>query len=438
MSMLPNGWTQTKLGKLTSKIGSGATPRGGSKSYKQDGIPLVRSMNVHFDGFHPTGLAYIDDEQAKQLANVEVKTGDILLNITGASIGRVTIAPQCLNGARVNQHVSIIRLLPGFEANYIRYFLASPEMQRFIQEENYGVTRQALTKGMIEDIDVPLPPLAEQSRIVAKLDSLFARTRRARAELARIPPLVEHYKQAILAAAFHDAESVQLSEVTDQIQYGYIARSSHEFAGPRYLRITDIQNGGVNWEQVPRCIIDPDVLPKYRLVRGDIVFARSGATVGKSLLITDEPGEAVFASYLIRVRCTSGVLDPEYAALFFQSTAYWDQIYEGATGTGQPNFNGTKLGQIRIPVQSIDDQRKVVAVAKAQLLSIRNLLQEIKYAQVLLDRLETAYLSRAFRGELVPQDPNDEPAAALLERIRSERVGQSQNKGKSRQRSLSI
>jgi type I restriction enzyme S subunit len=107
------------------------------------GIPLIRSMNVHFSGFRPDGLAYLDAKQAKQLDNVIVRLGDVLLNITGASIGRVTVAPDSMDGARVNQHVCIIRpnntLLPVFLA----YFLASPSEQARIMNIQVGATRQA-------------------------------------------------------------------------------------------------------------------------------------------------------------------------------------------------------------------------------------------------------------------------------------------------------
>jgi type I restriction enzyme S subunit len=203
MSDLPEGWLTASLAEITSKIGSGATPTGGKTSYNTSGIPLIRSMNVHFSGFHPQGLAYIDEKQAKKLENVTVHSGDVLLNITGASIGRVTIAPPDMNGARVNQHVAITRLVDGLENGFLCGFLGSPSMQRTIAEENYGVTRQALTKTMIEDFRLPVPPLQEQRRIVAKIGSLSAKSKRARRDhLDHIPRLVEKYKQAILAAAF--------------------------------------------------------------------------------------------------------------------------------------------------------------------------------------------------------------------------------------------
>ena len=166
-------WPRHLLKSLTTKIGSGATPAGGRNAYCDEGIPLIRSMNVHFGGFDRTGLVFLNNEQADRLSNVTVQTADVLLNITGASIGRVTIAPNDMAGARVNQHVTIIRPTSELSPKFLTIFLASPSTQRMIDEVQVGATRQALTKAMIEQFEIPLPPLAEQKRIVAKVRGGF-------------------------------------------------------------------------------------------------------------------------------------------------------------------------------------------------------------------------------------------------------------------------
>ena len=167
-------WKSRPLKSLTSKIGSGSTPRGGREAYKESGIPLIRSMNVHFTGFTPRGLAFIDDEQAEKLKNVIVQKDDVLLNITGASIGRVTTAPAEMAGARVNQHVTIIRSNADITPEFLSKYLANPAIQNWIDHVQVGATRQAMTKGMLQSLEVPHPPLAEQKRIVAKVDELMA------------------------------------------------------------------------------------------------------------------------------------------------------------------------------------------------------------------------------------------------------------------------
>ncbi len=117
-------WECSELALLVDKVGSGATPKGGEATYKSTGTPLIRSMNVVFRGFKKEGLAFLDDVQADALKAVEVKANDVLLNITGASIGRVTLAPKSMHGARVNQHVCIIRPVEALEARFLNAFLS--------------------------------------------------------------------------------------------------------------------------------------------------------------------------------------------------------------------------------------------------------------------------------------------------------------------------
>ena len=167
-------WETRKLKDLTTKIGSGSTPSGGKESYQETGVPLIRSMNVHFGGFVRHGLAFLNDEQAEKLKNVTVKAYDVLLNITGASIGRVATASKDMEGARVNQHVCILRPTSEIIPPFLELFLSSPVVQNLIDDVQVGATREALTKAMIEQFEIPVPSLAEQRRIVAKVEQLMA------------------------------------------------------------------------------------------------------------------------------------------------------------------------------------------------------------------------------------------------------------------------
>ena len=165
-------WDNVKLSGITTKIGSGATPRGGANSYKDYGISLIRSQNVLDFQFTTSGLAFIDQEQADGLSNVEVEENDVLLNITGESVARCCIVPDFVLPARVNQHVSIIRLDPQLaDYKFIFYQLQYLKDELLMQSE-IGATRRALTKGMIEDLDIDLPALLEQKAITAVLASL--------------------------------------------------------------------------------------------------------------------------------------------------------------------------------------------------------------------------------------------------------------------------
>jgi type I restriction enzyme S subunit len=175
-----DGWTQLRFGDVCTKIGSGATPRGGGEVYLTRGTyALIRSQNIHNDGFHRDGLAFIGDEHAAELDNVEVRSADVLLNITGDSVARCCMVDDSVLPARVNQHVTIVRPDPKkLDPYFLRYFLISPSMQgKMLSWAGSGGTRNALTKAMIESFEVRAPKdVKEQSAIGTVLRTLDDRT----------------------------------------------------------------------------------------------------------------------------------------------------------------------------------------------------------------------------------------------------------------------
>ena len=153
------------------------------------------------DGFREKGVAFLDDEQAEGLRNATVEADDVLLNITGASIGRVTTAPQYMDGARVNQHVCIVRTEQALESKFLSYFLSSPSQQATIMHQQTGATRQALTKSKILAFDIPVPPFNEQKRIVAKIEELFSDLDAGVSALERARANLRRYRASVLKSA---------------------------------------------------------------------------------------------------------------------------------------------------------------------------------------------------------------------------------------------
>ena len=165
-------WKEYKLGDVCLKIGSGATPSGGKEAYKGGPYSLVRSQNVLDFSFSYDGLAKIDESQAEKLKNVELKENDVLLNITGDSVARACILPKHVLPGRVNQHVAIVRPNKEFlDYHYLLYFLQI-EKDKLLSLAAGGATRNALTKQMIENYIIKLPPLPTQKKIAAILSSL--------------------------------------------------------------------------------------------------------------------------------------------------------------------------------------------------------------------------------------------------------------------------
>jgi len=204
-SQTGEGWEKNKLKEVTTKIGSGATPRGGKSSYKETGVSLIRSMNVHDIGFKKKNLAFIDDEQAAKLNNVTVEQDDILLNITGASVARCCIIPKEYLPARVNQHVSIIRLDDKIIPSFAHYSLTSKYNKKLLLGigEKGGSTRQAITKSDIESFVISYPfDKQKQKEIVETLDIIDNHIKSLLASYEQELKNLEELKKSILQKAF--------------------------------------------------------------------------------------------------------------------------------------------------------------------------------------------------------------------------------------------
>lgn len=261
----------------------------------------------------------------------------------------------------------------------------------------------------------------------------------------------------------------RLGVLSSDIHYGYTASAQHDFEGVRLLRITDIQDDKVSWESVPGCVITAEKSQGYLLENDDILIARTGGTIGKSYLVENINVDAVFASYLIRVKRISAMYAP-YIKTYLGSQIYWSQLYENSAGTGQPNVNATALKNIIVPIPPLDEQHRIVTKVN-ELMALCDQLEQQQensitahetLVETLLNSLvETAshtqgananqafqqawqriaenfdllfttehsiqqlkqtILQLAVMGKLVPQDPNDEPASVLLEKIAAEKA----------------
>ena len=199
---IPRHWAVRKLGHLATKFGSGITPRGGATVYREEGVPFLRSQNVHFDGLRLQGVARIPFALHRELSSSHVQPDDVLLNITGASIGRVCSVPSDLGEANVNQHVCIIRpnqryLLPPYLAAY----LSTPHMQGEIRTEQTGASREGLTLQSIRDFSLPVPPVSEQNAIIAYIAEETELVKRAVSTAQNQILLMNEYRTRLITDA---------------------------------------------------------------------------------------------------------------------------------------------------------------------------------------------------------------------------------------------
>ena len=337
-------WATKRLGDCCEKIGSGATPKGGKEAYLDFGpVHLIRSQNVHNDGFSPSGLAYISEEQAQKLDNVKVQSGDVLLNITGDSVARVCQALNRFLPARVNQHVAIIRPISSvFDARYLRYFFASPAQQNFMLGlAAVGATRNALTKGMIESFEVPCPPLAVQQGIadvLASLDDRITLLRETNTTLeaiaqalfkswfvdfdpvhakmqGRAPEGMDEATAALFPDSFEDSELGPVPKGWRVERLGDVVERVTKGTTPTTLKRPFVEKG-INFVKAESMTDDGGFLPekfafidqetheilkRSQLQDGDVLISIAG-TIGRSAVITEDflPANTNQAVALIR------------------------------------------------------------------------------------------------------------------------------------------
>ncbi|MGL1065680.1 restriction endonuclease subunit S [Vibrio vulnificus] len=392
---LPDGWEWHKLKDLTTKIGSGATPKGGEKAYKSSGISLIRSLNVHDCFFKEEKLAFIDDEQANGLKNVVVESGDVLLNITGASIARCCIVPNEFLPARVNQHVAIIRPTEYVDSKFLNYLIVNPKFKaQLLWQGAGGATRQALTKAMVEELNIPLPSLPEQKRIVEKLDAL----------LSRIDTAIEHLQEnldtskSLLASALFEKfhQEVNPTPIKDIFNvYNGRAYKKPELLDSGKYKVIRIQNlkGGKNY-YYSGLELDEN---KY-CESGDLLFSWSG-TPGTSFGAFIWNDEKAIYHYHIWKMEPKVEIAPRYAYWVLKDVT--EEAIANARGVaGMLHITKGTMESFIVSLPSYEAQQKIAKELDELALKSEQLQAEISSKIDSLKHLKASILDSAFKGEL--------------------------------------
>ena len=399
-------WPTVKLHSVTSKVGSGATPRGGDEAYQSTGIPLIRSMNVHFEGFKRKGLAFIDEAQAAQLDNVIVQADDVLFNITGASIGRVTTAPADMAGARVNQHVCILRTTEALLPKFLAYYLATPVQQALVNSNQTGGTRQAITKGMLLSWPVPLPAPKEQRKIVELLEQADG-LRQQRAEADK---LAERILPALFHKMFGEHSQPKLKTVQDLLGDGSLLVHKDGNFGANYPKKSDFADTGILFVSAMHIdesgFVDLTLAPRLRLEKaetytfgwtqnGDVLLAHN-ATVGRVGIVEGAAERMLIGTSLTCFRPDSQRLCPLFLFGALRDHRFQSQL-KNVMGQGTRNqVPITAQKRLSLPIADYSLQQDFVRQASA----VRTCLHSQMNAAARIDELFKSILHRAFTGEL--------------------------------------
>ncbi len=415
---IPESWEWVRLNKLFEVLNGDRGKNYPAKStLHHEGIPFISAVNL--DGksvVADDNLLCLSEEQYDRLGNGKLIKGDVVVCIRG-SLGKHGKYP--FEVGAIASSLVICRQYGDNDilSEYLMRYLDSALFFSQIHLYDNGTAQPNLAAKNLEQFLIPLPSLAEQHRIVAKIEEIFpyieqygkAYTKletfnkkfpedmkKSILQLAMQGKLVEQrpeegtadelYEQIIAEKAKLIKEGKikkekTLSEIAEDeipfeipvswkwvrwgtlsfsIQYGYNAPAISD-GDYRMVRISDIQDNKVIWKTVPYCQIAEVEAEKYLLKTNDILFARTGGTVGKSFLVKDVPYDAVYAGYLIRTRYNSERLVPEYLKFFMESQLYWKQLKKGTIATAQPNCNGQTLAKMMIPIPPLAEQKRIVA-----------------------------------------------------------------------------
>lgn len=414
---IPEAWRWVRVASVASILNGDRGKNYPSKDkLSNEGIPFISAVNL--DGktvLENENLLCLTEEQYEKLGNGKLVQGDIVVCIRG-SLGKHGRYPFS-KGAIASSLVIMRQFLENeVMADYLMMYLDAPLFFSEIRKYDNGTAQPNLAAKSFEQFLVPLPPLAEQKRIIAKLEEILPLIDRYEAawskleefnkrfpgdmqksilQLAIQGKLVEQRpeegtgeelfqqiqteKQALIKAGKIKKEKplpeitedenpfdipetwkwVRWGDLSQSIQYGYNA-PAQEKGRIKMVRISDIQDGKVLWETVPYCEIKEEEIPTYLLAPNDILFARTGGTVGKSYLVKDVPEDAIYAGYLIRTQYSS-ILCPGYMKYFMESKLYWDQLRNGTIATAQPNCNGKTLSKMILPLPPLAEQKRIVA-----------------------------------------------------------------------------
>jgi type I restriction enzyme S subunit len=380
-------WPVDRVKDHASKLGSGVTPTGGAAAYLDAGVPLLRSQNVHFDGLRLDDVAYIGEDTHDEMSGSKLRPGDVLLNITGASIGRCAFVPDSFGEGNVNQHVCIIRPASKLNHKFLTYCLSAPWGQDQVFAGFTGASRQGLGQRDLGEIPVPLPPLPEQHRIATYLDASCAAIDAAvSAKRLQLDTLDALRKSIIQRAVTRGIASDAALESTgnvwlEQIPCGWKLVALKRIAEIRggltlgkqyegelierpYLRVGNVQDGHLDLADVSVIELPASVAAGVELCPDDVLMTEGGDLdkLGRGHLWRGEIAGCLHQNHIFAVRCSPHKLKPMFLA--YSTAAQYGRDYFEATGkktTNLANTNATKVGQFPIPLPPLPEQEAICA-----------------------------------------------------------------------------
>ena len=375
-------WKISKLGKFLNHIGSGVTPRGGSSVYQTEGILFIRSQNVHFAGLKLKDVVYISDEINEKMKNSQLSDSDVLLNITGASIGRVTIVPLNFPKANVNQHVCILRTNEFLSPYFLKTFLESDYGQKNIFKDQAGQTREALNLDQIKSFNIGIPCIEEQKKLTQFFRLITQRVNLQQEKIRELEELKKGMMQKVFSQEirfkdedggdFGKWEEKRLHEIVEVIDgdRGKSYPGEHDFSDDGYclfLNTKNVTKNGFNFER--ESFITKEKHEKMRkgtLRRNDIVMTSRGS-IGNIVLYTDTiPYEIVrINSAMLIIRNKDILMDVFFLEQLLKSRVISNFVNTSSVGSAQPHIKVKDLNSLKVTIPSdLREQYKIAGILR--------------------------------------------------------------------------
>lgn len=391
-------WEKCKLGTLTAKVGSGSTPKGGNTVYTSTGHCFVRSQNVGMGYLILDDVAHINDGIHQKHKATELKEDDVLLNITGASIGRTAIATKEIEGGNVNQHVCIIRanskVSPKFLCNYIQ----TKKIQNYIQSLQTGGSREGLNFEQIRSFPISLPNIAEQNKIAQLLDKLNERIATQSKIIDRLQSLIKGMEDNLLDNPLWEKtylRSFMQFFPTNSLSWEQLSYKEGAIRNLHYGLIHGFQTRGINSASLP--MIKNEAVPKqYMLCQvGDVAFADASEDTGeiaKSVEFADTiEGDTICGLHTIHGRDIKSRTVVGFKGFAFNSRYFHNQIKRLAQGTKVFSITANNLSSCYVYLPDLETQKAIVKLLKAYeaqlIISRKTLKQYDKQKQYLLRQM---------------------------------------------------
>ena len=479
---LPDGWRWTQLEELIAvpKQGIVDGPFGSNlkaSEYVESGVPIARLQNIDRNQFLNKNIKFLTQKKADELSRHSFVPGDILITKLGDPLGKACIAPENIgNGVIVADLVRVRVTNSDIDKNYLTYAINSPFIVKQFENHTKGTTRPRVNLQIIRQLPIPVAPKQQQARIVAEIEKQFSRLDEAVANLKRVKVNLKRYKAAVLKAAVEgklteewrkqhpDVEQADkllerilaerrkaagkgkykepvgpdtsgLPELPVGWVWASVGQLSSVFGGltknPKrarlklqlpYLRVANVYANELRLDEMEIIGVEEKELDKLLVKHGDLLIVEGNGSpeqIGRVAIWNGSIEPCVHQNHLIKVRLFSACL-PTFALYWLLSPSGRNFIREVSSSTsGLYTLSVGKIGGLPVPLLPLAEQQQIVAEVERRLSIVAEAEAEVDNNLRRADRLRHSILKQAFSGQLVPQDPNDEPASLLLERIRA-------------------